>query len=541
MKARIQSVLVLAAVLVGIVGIVSWASSTTLPTEPIPIAAENSRIAEITPTISKLNAWFSERWQAAQVTPAELAPDLQILRRMSLALCGTVPSLEEIRQFEADSGPQRLLRWADRLLDDPRYFDYFSDRLSRSFVGADEGQFIVFRRGRFNDWLGEQLRANRPYDATVREMISQTGLWTGNPATNFITAAVNGGNIDENKLAGRSVRAFLGQRIDCAQCHDHPFDHWKQSEFEGLASWFGQAKLSIVGVEDKPNLAFEVEDRNTLKKRTVIPGVPFHPEWLPSDGTRREQLAVWITHPQNRRFERATANRVWGLLFGKPYVSPVDSIPDPPESGEPDLLDFLGTDFREHGYDLRRLILAILGSRPFQLDSSHPATDAETVERLEETWGVFPLTRLRPEQIIGSMLQAASLKTIDQNSHLIVRTIRFFRERDFVNEYGDLGENELEEHPGTIPQALLRMNGNFTNDSLKSGFLNSSGRIANFAGSDETCLETCFLVCLSRRPTSEEKQQILPQLQAAKKKQRPQVVEDVYWSLFNSPEFSWNH
>ena len=122
-----------------------------------------------------------------------------------------------------------------------------------------------------------------------------------------------------------------------------------------------------------------------------------------------------------------------------------------------------------------------------------------------------------------------------------MRVFRLLREANFVNEYGDLGENELDEHPGTVPQALLRMNGEIPNDSLKSGFLSSSGRIAQYAGSDEVCLETCYLVCLSRRPTPEEREHFLPQLQSAKKEQRAQVVEDLYWSLFNSPEFSWNH
>jgi hypothetical protein len=152
---------------------------------------------------------------------------------------------------------------------------------------------------------------------------------------------------------------------------------------------------------------------------------------VPSEG-RREQLAGWITHPENRRFERATANRVWGLLFGKPYVSPVDSVPDPGEpdpneTGAPDLLDILGADFRAHGCDLKRVILVIAASRPFHLDSSHPAaTNSGAAEKLDAQWAIFPLTRLRPEQIIGSMLQAASVKTIDQNSHLAVRAVRYF-------------------------------------------------------------------------------------------------------------------
>src|SRR5206468_647390 len=113
-----------------------------------------------------------------------------------------------------------------RMLDDQRFAYYFAERLARSYVGTEAGQFLIFRRDRFVEWLSDELRKNTPYDDVVRSMISAQGLWTGEPATNFVTAGINEGNIDENKLAGKTVRAFLGQRIDCAQCHDHPFDNW---------------------------------------------------------------------------------------------------------------------------------------------------------------------------------------------------------------------------------------------------------------------------------------------------------------------------
>jgi hypothetical protein len=139
------------------------------------------------------------------------------------------------------------------------------------------------------------------------------------------------------------------------------------------------------------------------------------------------------------------------------------------------------------------------------------------------------------------MLQAASVKTIDQNSHLIVRAIRFGRENEFVEEYGDLGDNELEDRTGTIPQALLRMNGKLSQETTQANFLNASGRIASMAGTDEGCVETCYLVCLSRRPTNEEREHFLAQLSKAAGNTRQQAVEDIFWTLFNSPEFSWNH
>jgi hypothetical protein len=534
----------LAPVGLGVVGLVAWAAYT--PGISPKSTTDQSNSSEVQDSVQRVDELFEHRWKTAGMVVAEPAPDLQILRRLSLSLRGTVPSLDEIRQFEFDASPDRLSHWTDRILADERFFDYFAERLARCYVGTDQGQLIIFRRDRFVDWLREQLKQNRPYDEMVREMIAGQGLWTGQPQTNFITAAFANDEIDENKLAGRSVRAFLGQRMDCAQCHDHPFDKWKQHDFEGLAAYFGQATTSVAGVEDKiirqgKPVEFFVEDRNTLAKREVRPCVPFDQEWMPATGTRREQLAAWITHPENRRFERAVANRIWGLLFGRPYHVPVDDLPDPPNPGDEGLLDILGADFRAHGCDLRHLIRAIASSSVFRLDSSSSSADEATMRRMDEEWALFPLTRLRPEQVIGSMLQAGSVKTIDQNSHLFVRFLRAVRESDFIQEYGDAGEDELNELTGTIPQALLRMNGKLPREIAEANLITASGRIAMMASTDEGCAELCFLVCLSRRPTHDELAHFLPQLRSASGKQRGQVVEDLYWALFNSPEFSWNH
>ena len=516
--------------------------------------------ADLDESVQKVNTFFARRWSSEDLQPVKKADELAVLRRITLALMGTVPSLEEIRAFEQDSGPDRLQRWTARILHDRRYAEYFAERLARSFVGVEGGQFIVYRRDRFSAWLSERLEANRPYPELVREMVAGTGLWTDEPEVNFLMAGyVNEEGFNENKLAGRAVRAFLGQRIDCAQCHDHPFDHWKQNEFAGLAAHFGQLKLSPVGVREDRDLEFKVEDRNTLEKKVVEPSVPFGAGWEPSAGSRRERLAAWITHPENHRLERAIVNRVWGLMFGRSWLEPVDDLPDPPgeevagpkaegakhpqalKAGEQDLLDVLGADFREHGYDLRRLIEVIVASKPFLLESKSEVEDSPRLDRMREHFAIFPLTRLRPEQIIGSLLQSSSLTTIDQNSHLISRFIKLTRSNDFVKEYGDLGENELEDRAGTIPQALLRMNGNLITETIDAKPFTASGRISQMAPNAERTLELCYLVCLTRRPTTEESAYLLPLLQQVRPDQRGQAVEDLYWTLFNSPEFAWNH
>ena len=409
-----------------VVSLVAWASSSPVAISPkAPALPEDN---SITSTVEQVDQFLENQWSEQQITPAEITDDYLQLRRLSLALHGTIPSLEELREFEAMQGADRIQRWTLKLLEDRRFADYFSERFTRAFVGVEQGQFIIFRRDRFKAWLSEQIQANTPYDELVRTLISSEGLWTGDPETNFITSAVADGNLDRNKLTGSTVRAFLGQRIDCAQCHDHPFDHWKQSEFEGLTAFYGQVEIQVLGVRQNKELKYEVEDRETLEKRTVSPQVPFLNECLPQEGTLREKLAAWVTHPQNRRFERAAANRFWGLVFGVPYFDPVDDLPAPTDltESDPDVLDILGRDFRENGYDIKRMVQTIVASKAFRLSSTSHSNDSEQIERATDAWALFPLVRLRPEQIIGSMLQASSLKTIDQNSNLFMRGRRFF-------------------------------------------------------------------------------------------------------------------
>lgn len=515
----------------------------------VPIAhhlpeAASAAVTDPDSIVRRVDRMFVERWRSCELAPAEVADDMTLFRRLSLVLLGTTPSLEEVRLFEADKQPDRIERWTERMLADRRFADYFTRRFTRVFLGSLNGEFIVFRRDRFWAWLSDQIHANRPYDEIVRDMIAGRGLWTDKPEVNFITAALADGHLDHNKLAGRTVRAFLGQRIDCAQCHNHPFASWKQSEFEGLASCFAQVSRSPVGVDDNLKDVYKAKDRITQEDRVVDAAVPFHPEWMPSEGRTRERLAAWVTHPDNRRFERAIVNRVWGLMFGKPWIQPVDDLPNPKESGidADDLLDVMGADFRKHGCDLKRLVATIAATRVFRNSSQHAAFESgERADDVEQNWAAFPITRLRPEQVIGAMVQASSVKTVDRDSHWTKRFLRFIRELEFVKEYGDLGDDELTERAGTIPQALLRMNSTFAAEWSKSTPFSAAGRITAMSPNDETCVDICFLACLTRHPSPEEKSEMSKQLHGLHGDKRSQAVEDIFWSLFNSPEFSWGH
>jgi len=532
--------------------------------------AEVGSEQQLDAAVKRINEQFHEQWQSENVQVVNTVDDLAVFRRLSLAMFGTVPSLEDIRAFEADQQPNKIDRWVVAMLKDSRFSDYFAERLARSLVGVEDGPFIIFRRDQLTAWLAEQLRKDASWSQMTKELIAAEGLWTDRPAANFITVArMEDEDLDENKLAGRTVRTFLGQRIDCAQCHDHPFDPaWQQADFEGLAAFYCQATVTLGGVadfakgKDKQEVVYKVVDPGAEEGRVVPEAVPFHPEWLPADGGLRHRLAEWVTHKDNRRFERAIANRVWGFMTGKPLLEPVDDLPHP-EDGETDALDILGEEFRARGDRLSVLIRIIALSDVYRLSSETSADSEDAYTKQVQAWSVFPLVRLRPEQVIGSLFQAGHIRTIDQNSNPFVRLTKFGNENEFINEYGDLGDDELLQQVGTIPQALLRMNGRFTAEQSKVDNLSAPSEIIQFSPDNAAIVDNCFLTCLSRHPSYDEREYFLGLLDltteaaAEKRKANPdaaevdatekttrtraQVVEDLVWTLFNSPEFSWNH
>jgi hypothetical protein len=521
-------------------GLVALGANLLPPREPKPLTGYDAAAYKdpgFRAAVGKVDAAFRADWAEHGLKPAAPAADLLVARRLALALMGTVPSLEEVRQFEALPPADRLPWWLDHVLQDRRFADYFAERLARATVGTEDGPFILYRRRRFVTWFADQVADNRPYDGVATALIAGTGLWTDNPATNFVSVTSQPdkkNQPDPVRLAGRVTRAFLGLRLDCAQCHDHPFAAWKQTDFEGLSAFFGQTHVGFTGIHDGPG-EYEVEERRTKEKRTVAPAVPFAPELVPAAGTRRERLAAWVTSAKNPYFAKATVNRVWAVMFGRPLVEPVDNLE--PGTPVPPALQILADDFAAHGFDLRRLIRVIASTEAFRLDS---ATDHPVGETEEKAWAVFPLTRLRPEQVAGSVLQSSQISTLDAESHILIRLAQQGQQNEFVTRYGDGGEDEFDSRGGTIPQRLLLMNGNMVRERIKEGPFNAPTRIAWLAPDDPRAVEVAYLAALTRRPTPAEAAHFEKAL-ADKSLKRTQRLEDLYWALLNSTEFSWNH
>ncbi|XZE53145.1 DUF1553 domain-containing protein [Planctomycetaceae bacterium SH139] len=519
---------------------------TVGPGETAALSEADNRIDAL---VADLDAEFARQWEREQLESARPADWLTICRRLSLALVGSTMSLEEIRNLEGLPVSQRVPAHRERLLADKRFADYWAERLARSVVGAEEGPFLVYRRRRFVTWLSEQIATNRPYDEIVRQLITANGFFTDRPEVNFVTVTMESGEEgqpDPIRLAGRTTRAFLAMRIDCLQCHDDFLGNvelgtasepasGRQQDFHQLAAFYSDSRFNILqGIRTEPH-PYQYTYLYDTEETTVEPKVPFLPELMPGKGSNAERLAGWVTHPNNRQAARAIANRVWALMFGQPLHAPVDDIPlhGPLPAG----LDRLADGVNEFDWDLRQLVRVVSQTNVFQLASR---ADFEISVEHEKAWAVYPLIRLRPEQVAGSVIQASRLTTIDDSAAFVMQMLAFGTENDFVTRYGDTGEDEFKQENVTVTQRLLMMNGEMVRErTAENPILNASSHIRMFSPDDAKAVEAVYLAVLNRYPSAVESRHFLDRMDASENRQ--QAVEDIYWVLLNSSELAWNH
>ncbi len=502
-------------------------------------------------TLAIVNSKLAKSISAANLPTAPEADPLSIAKRATLAMVGSGMAYEEVRALQLIPESDQVRWWTSRLLEDQRWSDYFAQRLSRAYVGTANGPFLLFRRRKFNAWIAEQLTKDTGYNQVVHSMISSEGLWTDTPQVNFVTATMdeaNDGRGDPIRLAGRTSRAFLAQRMDCLQCHNDFLDKLnfgtdeepvlgEQEHFHSLAAFYAgtAAKNPFKGIAED-NEKYRFEFLNETESREVTPTVPFRADLLPSDGKPRKRLADWVTHPENRAFSRAAVNRIWALMFSRPLVEPVDDIPIDAEV--PEVLDVLADDFVAHGYSIKRLIRLIVESDAFKRDSR---AAFEVTEAHEKCWAVFPISQLRPEQVAGRLFQACSLTALDSTSSIFTQLKVFGETQDFLQRFGDKGEDDFEADSVTITQRLIMMNGNLVTERTKSDLVaNAATRIADMVREESDAVQAVFLTVMNREPSPEELQTFTHYLVEHRDNKR-EAISDIYWALLNSTEFSWNH
>lgn len=497
----------------------------------------------------EIDRHFSKSWLENAIEPAPDCTDEEFLRRLYLDLAGRIPSVSEVREFLEDAQPDKRQRLVDNLLDNPafvRHFtilwrnalipDAFSDPQSRALIPG------------FEAWLWTQFSSGKPYDQMVRELITTPLDLANNPdgllgVANTPSAFFLARQIQPENLATGTSRAFLGVRLDCAQCHDHPFDKWKQKQFWSLAAFFG-GFATLPGAVD-PNGMMGNRERDDVHSiripstgenvnATFLTGE--EPLWSGNETSRRK-LADWITDRRNPWFATMAANRMWALFFGQGIVHPIDDFSDNNPPSHPEVLELLAEQFVAHDFDLRFLVRTMTATRVYQTSSrlTHPSQNDPA------QFARSALRGLTPEQFFDSLAEATGYYQPYQSDNPFVIDTDSPRGR-FLELFRDESESPLLRET-TILQALSMMNGQFISEATGTEKSQTLRAIMEFPlMSDQEKLETLFLAAFSRRPTAEELQQCQQILGAAMtSEQRTAACGDIFWALLNSSEFLLNH
>jgi hypothetical protein len=490
------------------------------------------------PQYTYVDRLVDAKLERLKIQPSPPTDDATFLRRLSLDLTGRLPSLERIRAFLGDTRPSRVKRAkaVDALIGSPDYVDHWTvkwgDLLqsSRKYLG-EKGAY------EFQQWIRDAIASNRPYDALVRELITARGSSYDNPAANYFR--VTGG---AKPAMEKTTQVFLGVRMVCAQCHDHPFERWTQSQYYQMAAFFSAVGVRA-GYEVGEEIVFDQRADYDMKHprdgRVVKPQfmVPLGAAAVPDGAERRDALADWLTSRDNPFFAKAIVNRMWSYFMGKGIIDPVDDIRASNPPSNPVLLDALEKDFVAHGFDLRELMRTIVSSRAYQASIATNEWNAADRDNFSHA---FP-RRLSAEELMDAVSSAAGTRPhfpeVPEDTTASQLVDPHVGREGFLDVFGRPPREsscECERRSDfSLPQALNLVNGKTISDAVAD----PKGRVANLVlsgKSDETIVNELYLAALSRLPTQEEHQRGASYLSSGAKGSRAQ---DLLWALVNSKGF----
>lgn len=482
------------------------------------------------------------------IQPSKQSADAEFLRRVHLDLTGKIPLPEEVTDFIRDGSPGKRAKKIERLLESEAYLDYWSGLWVNWLIGQREDGDE--EREALAEWVREALVSNMPYNQFVSALIAAEGVLAENKATSYIQRYERAPVF----LTSQSTRLFLGLPMQCAECHDHKTEAWRQEDFYGIAAFFTGIeveceKIEMENAEEAQMMARMVDYRMINKEEGAIwvegmdAAIP--PRFLNGieyDGPLRKKrvaLAQWITDKTNPYFSKAIVNRIWKHFMGRAFVEPLDGFGEENQPTNPQLLEWLAEDFVIHGYDLQQLTRIILNSEAYQRTSETNKSNKDD-ERYYSHAYVKPLSAA---QFFHSMLQATGFERLQKRRD---RGQLEAMKRQHLNRFLFLLDNgemeEIEAFNGTVPQALMMINGSLVNDSASH---DTRGSFIHYVlekwREPIERMEYIYLTVLSRPPTAKEKTYFQRYLERSLYRNKDLAYEDLYWVLLNSAEFSLNH
>jgi hypothetical protein len=493
------------------------------------LAEDANKVADA--AVENIDRLLQDSWDRDGITPTAISGDAEFCRRVWLDLAGVAPPVAQLREFLSDPSENKRERLVDRLLVSPQYANHMASRWNEVLLPPDAQTQLQQQQNvaALHEWLRSQFRDNVPYDYLVGGFLTAGGAGDTGPAI-FYTSH----SLEPEKLAAATSRIFMGIQLQCAQCHDHPFDRWTQEDFWRYAAFFSQLEQndSQMGrnsiIEDRPGGEVTLPETDTVMPPRY-PGVAEPPEKDPGD-IRRRQLTIWMASRDNPYFARAAVNRAWAHLFGRGLVDPVDAMDKDNRPSHPELLDYLADYFIAHRFNLRTLYATLARTKAYGRTSSAAAADRPP----EDAFAAMTVKTLSAEQFFDSLQQNVYRRSAPSLADRM-SSERASRQQ-FLTRMSASGSSPRD-YPHGVVQVLGMMNGpeiNIATSPNQVGLL-ASLEAPFFSESDR--IETLFLAALSRMPKDAEAKQFATHLAAAETSQEKIVaMSDLLWILLNTAE-----
>jgi Protein of unknown function (DUF1553)/Protein of unknown function (DUF1549) len=474
-----------------------------------------------------------------RIRPSEVCSDREFVRRAYLDVIGVLPRPDEVARFLAEPGKTRRDNLIDRLLDQPEFYDFWA--LKFADILRSNGRLIQSKGAyAFHRWIRSSLESDVPMDRFVRELLTAEGSSFKNPAANYYRISR-----DPESAVETTAQLFLGVRIQCAKCHNHPFERWTQDDYYGFAAFFSQIGRKKGNLPDDEIVYVSGtgdvrQPRTGQKMKPKALGGPTYDDSA-DQRDRRARLAAWLSGADNPFFAKSLVNRIWFHLMGRGIVEPVDDFRDSNPASNDELLEGLTAEFVKQGYHLKPLIRMILRSRTYQLSAT---TNSLNVD--DSLYFSHCQTKLLPaEALLDAISAVTGSSTTFDGLPTGARACQIpdgKMENPFLKTFGrparELACECERESESNLSQALQLIGGATVNGKLRD----DNGRMAQLAKSTRTPEEITrelYLVALSREPTPAEREAAVKHLSAAKN--RREAVEDLGWVLINSKEFLFRH
>jgi hypothetical protein len=498
------------------------------------------------PEYNYIDTLIDDKLKNLRILPSAVASDEVFLRRAYLDLIGLPPKPEDYFAFLKDRSRDKRARLIDDLLERPEFADLWAAKWAETLMVRSDNNsaFGTDRKAAYEyyEWIHDQIKRNTPLDQFVRGQVAGKGSNLTNPAVNLYTMLPQG-QYDAKAVAQDVAQVFTGMRVQCAQCHNHPFDRWTQDDYYGFVSFFTGVKRKVASEERE---FYIYDDPNAPPAKHLLDGRPVPAKFLGGESPDvkgkdpRIALADWLTSKDNAWFRENLANRIWAQFFGRGIVDPVDDvrISNPPSNRE--LLHALGQHLAEYNFDAKRLIRDICNSRTYQLSEIPNETNKDDADQFSRAH----LRRLRADVLLDAIAEVTNTPTTFGQTPAGLRAVQLDEGNRLANNYflktfglcsrESVSASETRMEP-TLAQALHLVNG----DTVE-GKLNRSKVVSDLIADKKSpgeILDDLFIRAVARKPSEAEKKKLMPLVTSNDKK----AYDDVFWALLNSTEFEFNH